>query len=51
MYQTFDKQLDDLYIMGCENIIDNKYRKLKKYFLYFFIKSIIILYKVNNYII
>ena len=25
MYQTFDKQLDDLYIMGCENIIDNKY--------------------------
>ena len=25
MYNTFDKQIDDLYIMGCENIIDNKY--------------------------
>ena len=25
MYNTFDKQIDDMYIMGCENITDNKY--------------------------
>lgn len=25
MYNTFDKQLDDKYIMGCSNITDNKY--------------------------
>lgn len=27
MYNTFDKQIDDLYIMGCNNIVDNKYYK------------------------
>lgn len=25
MFKTFDKQIDDLYITGCTNIIDNKY--------------------------
>lgn len=27
MFTTFDKQLDDLYITGCSNIVDNKYYK------------------------
>jgi hypothetical protein len=27
MYDTFDKQIDDLYHMGCNNIVDNKYYK------------------------
>jgi hypothetical protein len=27
MFTSFDKQLDDLYITGCSNIIDNKYYK------------------------
>ena len=25
MYNTFDNQIDDLYIMGCNDIVDNKY--------------------------
>lgn len=25
MYNTFNKQIDDLYLMGCNNILDNKY--------------------------